>query len=401
MLLQQGVHNEMQNANMFSFKVSADSMRKALKSLSGVIPKMPMPSIIGNILFALQPDGLLRLQATDIQSHIAIQLATSDASGEGAICIPAEKIRSICEAVKTGDLLINVNLDGFNMMVSAGRKDAAIKGFDALLFPSLDQADRSKSKAAATIPVDLLKEMIKKVGIAAAVDDNRPYLMGIQVTFENDRMTMIATDSFRAAIAECEALGQPSLSTILPANSFRNAAETLSELANIDNVSIIMLDNSVQLVADNVGVQLTPLSGIYPKVKGAFSAPQKTTMIVSTGAILNAIKFVTSFEGNLVITTENVGGGKALLKMYCTDGQIGEGTDAVDVAIKGNPIKVTMNPTYLEAHIALYNALKIPELQLQFNGNNTPMVIKPCFGGDIDESFATIVMPINEDKGKK
>lgn len=389
----------MLDTNLFSFTVSSDTLHKAMKSLAGVVPKTPVPSIIGNIVVALQPDGFLRLQATDLQEHVVILVKVSDAMGEGAICIPSERIKSISDSIKSGNILFNINLSGFDMLVSAGKKDASIKGFDSALFPTLDQSNKiNKNRAVANMPIDLFRDMVKKVSIAAALDDSRPYLTGVQIVFEDDKMTMIATDSFRASFAECEAIGQPNLSTILPAASLKSAADTLSELANINTVSIIVLDNSVQLVADNVSIQLTPLSGIYPKVKPAFTSTQKTNMTVVTKDMLEAIRFVTSFDGDLIITSEAVGGGNGLLKMYCADGQSGEGNDAIDILLKGNPIKVTMNATYLEPHIALYNALKIPNLVLQFNGNNTPMIIRPCWDGQIDESFASIVMPLKESK---
>lgn len=389
-----------QTSDVFYFKVETGALKDAIKAVSGVVPKVAVPAIIGSIMITLQDDGLLRIQATDLKTHLVILVRTLEQGGSGSICVPADRIKSVIDSIKLKDVLVNVNLQGFEMLLSAGRKDASVKGYDSIFFPALDNPN-GKMQAAATIPIDVFKDMVKKVAIAAATEDTRAYLTGVQISFENDKLVMVATDSYRAAMTETESLNQPLFSTILPAVDLKAIVETLSQLATVDSLTIQILENTVHLTADNVKVQLTPLAGIYPKVKGAFANAPKTSMVISTQAFLEAIRFVSSFQGDLEITTEATGNGKGLLKIYCTDGQSGEGSDAVDVALKGNPIKVAMNAAYLEPQISLYNQLKIPELVLQFAGNNSPMIIKPYYQGDIDEEFAAIIMPMGEKKGAK
>src|ERR671937_3320438 len=82
-------------------------------------------------------------------------------------------------------------------------------------FPRLPEIDEG---VAFSVEREAFVDTIGRVGRSASRDESRPVLTGILVRFENEKLVMAATDSYRLAVKETPATGSlPELEAIIPA----------------------------------------------------------------------------------------------------------------------------------------------------------------------------------------
>ena len=84
------------------------------------------------------------------------------------------------------------------LAVTSGNHASRLNVYSAEDFPRLPPLDVPLQK----IEAAALLATIEKVGRAASRDESRPVLTGVLVRFEDDKLVMAATDSYRLAVKE-------------------------------------------------------------------------------------------------------------------------------------------------------------------------------------------------------
>ena len=81
--------------------------------------------------------------------------------------------------------------------LKCARFEARISGVDAKDFPPFPA---SMTVSATKIEVDTLRQAINQVVFAAATEESRPVLTGVDAQFEGNKLTLAAADGFRLAV---------------------------------------------------------------------------------------------------------------------------------------------------------------------------------------------------------
>lgn len=156
-----------------------------------------------------QVDGELTVTATSMDTTIAT--SAHCVGEEGSALIPAAFLSNLAANMVDADLSIDVE-DG-TATITCGQATATTPVVDVKEWPRLDHGTGDSVE----LPADIV-QAIRSVVYAASQDSRRPALLGVRF----DGRHVVATDSYRLAVADLGMLGELPAATI-PAAMLRSA----------------------------------------------------------------------------------------------------------------------------------------------------------------------------------
>jgi DNA polymerase-3 subunit beta len=178
--------------------VLQDKLAKGLSIVGKAVENRPTLPVLGNVLMATE-DARLRLSATNLEMSITTWIGAK-VDREGAITLPAKTFADLVNNLSPERVDLSLDSSTHTVNVRCGATNSNIKGIDASEFPLVPQGGDPD----VVIPGKTLKEMITQTVFAAAKEDNRPILTGIQTVFDGNVMTMVAADGYRLAVRTTE-----------------------------------------------------------------------------------------------------------------------------------------------------------------------------------------------------
>ncbi len=174
-------------------------------------------SLNADVLLATD-GGRLRVSATNLEIGINDWVGAK-IDEEGAVTVPARLLTDFVNSLPPERIDLELSVRTQTLHIRCARYEANIKGIDAQDFPIVPTA--GDTERFARLEADALRQMIAQVVFAAATDESRPILTGVQVRFEGDRLTMAAADGYRLSVRSIP-LGQPvkeKVEVIIPARA--------------------------------------------------------------------------------------------------------------------------------------------------------------------------------------
>jgi DNA polymerase-3 subunit beta len=232
-------------------------------------------------------------------------------------------------------------------------------------------------------------EAVAGVAIAASRDDTLPVLTGIKMEFDDDLITMAATDRYRLAMRELP--WQPAVRG--NAAQILVRAKTLLDLARplagVDEVELA-LDGTQSLIGVTGGGRrsTTPvLDGEFPDYRKLMPAESSAVAVLATADLIESVKRV-----KLVVDRPNTpiqldfADGEVLLRAGA--GEDAHATEILECELTGDPIKIAFNPEYLLEGLA---ALHGPTAQLAMTAPTRPAVLTAATG---EAEYRYLLMPV-------
>ena len=176
--------------------------------------------ITQNILLASE-QSRLKLAATNLEMATTCWVGAK-VEQEGAITIPARLLIDFVNSLPNDLIEITLPPNSHTLELKSGRLQAHINGIDAQDFPPIPEVSDG---VATNIEAEAFKEGSTQVVFAAATEESRPVLTGINTEFEGEQLNLAAADGFRLAVYKMTLNSPVSEKTavIIP-------ARTLSEL---------------------------------------------------------------------------------------------------------------------------------------------------------------------------
>ena len=177
--------------------ISKSELQNALAIvIKGVSTRSTLP-VLSGILLEATGDSLV-LQATDLE--LSIQYSTAAlVEEEGKAVVPGKLFSDIVKNLP--DAAVHVEADEENALITCDSSSFSIKALNYEDFPGFPHVEASQR---IEVPFTKFAAMVKKVARAVSKDESRAILTGALVTLEENHFKMVATDSYRLALAEVE-----------------------------------------------------------------------------------------------------------------------------------------------------------------------------------------------------
>ena len=170
-------------------------------------------------------ESRLKLAATNLE--IAISLWTgAQIEEEGEITVPARLLTELVNSLPAERIDLETTSDPTALKINCARFEAQINGTDAEEFPPIPEVE---SALAGKVDAKVLNDAINHVAFAAATEDSRPVLTGVQVELSGDDFTFAGADGFRLAVYKGK-LQEPvseDADFIVPARSLQDIGRSL------------------------------------------------------------------------------------------------------------------------------------------------------------------------------
>lgn len=354
-----------------------------------VAQRSPLP-ITTNIL--VETDGeRLKLSATNLEIAITTWVPAI-VEQPGKIALPARLLTEFVNALPNAAVTLTVKPDTYSAHIRAGHFDANIRGMDPQDFPPIPSADEPPTAHARA---GFLKEMIDQVAFAAATDDTRPVLTGVQCIFSGDELTMAAADSFRLAIrvSSLDAPASGDFSVIVPARTLIELGKVLPD--GDESVAITVTPNRNQVVfgVTDLHVVSRLIEGTFPNVRALVPTKFQTKVTVPTAELLKATRVASFFSrdnSNMVvfdITPDEATGGAGTIAVTGSTAELGDNHSDLQADIQGDKLSVAFNSRYL---VDALGVLAAEQVGLELSGPMSALVLRP-----VDSvQYTHVVMPL-------
>jgi DNA polymerase-3 subunit beta len=371
--------------------------------------------ITNNIL--LETDqSRLKLVATNLEMAIVCWIGAK-VEEEGTITVPAKLLTEFIKSLPEDKVDVTMAPKTKTLSVRCARYEARISGLDARDFPPIPTVEQGLTTS---IDVESLRQAISQVVFAAASEESRPVLTGVDAKFEGSTLTLAAADGFRLAVYKLP-LSNPvaqKIEVIIPSKTLaelnrlmggqsedplRVSATTKSGAIELsegsaakgnETVQVTLNPNKSQVLFKLKNIELVSqlIQGTFPQYEQLIPTTTGTKATVDVSEFLRATRTAAIFARDgtgIVRLIVNPGGdltpGK--LTISARSEEIGEDVGDIDAIVQGNEAKIAFNGKYLTD---VLNVIKEAQVCLETSSPSSPGVLKPV-GSD---NYVHVVMPM-------
>src|ERR671938_1221429 len=218
---------------------STETFGKKLALVSRGVSARSTIQLLGGILLEGRGEAL-GLSATDME--ISIQTSSpAEVEGDGRVVIPARIFNDIVRSLPGGSFSLEHDDSEGTVRLVAGENEYRIRAYAADDYPRLPVFPE---EGTFRISGESLVETVEKVSRSYSRDETRPVLTGILISFEDSRVRMVTTDSYRLSIKETELATtfEGSREAIIPARAMQEVSRIFSG-SDEEQVEVALSEN--------------------------------------------------------------------------------------------------------------------------------------------------------------
>lgn len=344
-------------------------------------PRSPKPVLAG-IKMVVTKDDLI-LTGTDLEIAIECRNGQVQVDAQGETVVNVEKLRDIVR--ESDDETLSLSLEGTELHIRGADSHFKLLTMDPKDFPPTPSLEKSTE---IHLAAGTLKSLIKQTAFATAREGTRYAFNGILMKPEKDRVSFVATDGRRLALAKgnlsAKIKSEKPITCIIPVRAMTMIEKILHN--DEDEVTIGLGENQAVFKAGDSTLFTNLLEGQFPDYEEVI--PKENDKVLSAGreALLSAIQ-----RGALLTSEESKGvrmdfSGKNGLTITSRNPESGEAK--VDFASKftGASISIGFNPRFLGEGLKV---AQTDEVSFELSAPNRPGLLKS------GEEWLYVLMPTN------
>lgn len=363
--------------------VLQENLVKGVQAVSRVTAAGGQLPILTHIKIKAKREGLY-LIGSDLELSVILKVGAR-VEKVGEVAIPARLLGEYVASLGPGK--IEFIQDGDKLKLKSKGGLATLQGMSTAEFPDVPE----KAKTELFSCGEELEEAIGQVGFAAATEESRPVLSGVQLKKDSEKLRVVATDGYRLSIKRLGVKFSKFKGIyIVPAKTLSEVVQLLKtgESSEIkvglteEGSQMVFSFGEVVLVSRLIEGEFPPFEHILPK-KGESSVSldgEELMTAVRTAAIFaresaNIVRW--ELKSKEVVLTAN-------------SPQVGENKSKIEVKVKGKGGKIAFNSRYLMEMLSALEAGKGKGIDFEMSGALAPGL----FRIEGDSSFEHVIMPV-------
>ena len=370
------------NTEMFSKKLALVSRGVSARSTI---------QLLGGILLEASADaGELRLSATDME--ISIQTSSpAEVEEDGRVVVPARIFNDVVRSLPGGELtLVHDKSEGV-VRLSSRQNEYQIRAYAAEDFPNLPSFDEG---SAFKMSADVIVETVEKVSKSYSRDETRPVLTGILVSFEESKVRMVTTDSYRLSIKETELATNGfdgERQAIIPARAMQEVSRISS---GEDEVEVVLSENQALFRIGDVLFGTRLIEGNFPEYRRLLPNVFEREISVNREELMGTLRRVNLFaQRQTPPVPVSLAFTEGSVEVSVSNGEVGEAREKLPSNAEGEEFRISFNPTYL---IDGVTAVDSERVRFKLNESLKPGLIVPDTEGEDEPDFLYLIMPMRD-----
>ncbi len=366
-----------------------ENLNKGLNIVGRAVATRSTLPITQNILLSAE-QSRLKLAATNLEMAITCWVGAK-VKQKGEITVPARLLSDFVNSLPNDLIEINLPASGRILELKSGHFQAHIHGIDAADFPPIPQINDGMTTA---IDAASLREGIMQVAFAAATEESRPVLTGINTEFDADQLNLVAADGFRLAVHKTTLSSRVKEKTtvIIPARALSELSRLLGEQEEPVQITVNEKKSQVLFHLKDAEIVSQLIQGSFPNYSQVIPQSYTTRAVVDVGEFLRVTKMASIFARDasgivrLVVTPgSELAPGKVTVSAQAEE--VGDNVGEVDALTDGEEAKIAFNVKYLSDVLSV---LSQPQVALELTTTSSPGTIRPI-GVD---NYVHVVMPM-------
>ena len=342
----------------------------------GITSRSTLP-VLSGILVQTKGDEVT-FQTTDLE--LSIQYTTSAlVEEEGQTVLPGKLVVDIVKNLPDSAVHIDTNDD--SAIISCEASSFSIRCLNPVDFPGFPKVVTDQQ---ISIPFEIFSSMARKVCRVVSRDESRVILTGVLIEVEDQKLKMVATDSYRLAVTETPIEGVSDDFSAVLAGTFVSDLAGLPKTGN--DIQLALAEN--QIIVSYAGTVFVNrrIEGRYPNYKQLIPNSYETRCLVERSALASAVKRASLLErsGSQVRLDINVASQTIQLT---TSQDVGSTQEIVKAEIEGDDVEIGFNSHYVNEGLAV---MESGQVSLEIQGSLKPGIMK---GAD-DENYLYLIMPV-------
>lgn len=360
------------------FRCERDTLVEALGAAGRAVANRggALPVLAG--LRAELTGNRLRLTGSDLELTIQVDIEVAG-EGDGVAVLPSKISSDLVRSL--GDPRVEVDIDGDEARIVAGRFESSLRLLPADEFPHL----AAPADEAVTLQAKDFASALRQVVPAASSDDARPILTGVLMAAEEGGLRLVATDSYRLAVRDL-----PGTSVLKEGQSVLVPSRALKELERLlggaEEVTLRLAEREATFEVAGVRLTTRLIEGDFPNYRGLIPATHPNRLTVGREALVEAVRRVKLMarEPNTPVRLSMSGEG---LELVAITQDVGQAHEQLDADYQGEDLMVAFNPDYLLSGVDVTPG---DEITLDTVDGQKPAVIRPASS----QEFLYLLMPV-------
>ncbi len=366
-----------------------ENLNQGLSVVGRAVATRTTLPITNNVLLATD-QSRLKLVATNLEMAISCWIGAK-VEEEGTITVPARLLTEFINSLPSEKVDISLSPQTKTLELRCARFEARISGTDAKDFPPIPKIDEGITTK---VEAEAFRQGISHVVFAAATEESRPVLTGIDAVFDGDLLTLAAADGFRLAVYKL-----PLATPVSQKTEVIIAARTLAELNRLmadqeEPVEITVNPNKSQALFRLKNTELVSqlVQGTFPNYAQLIPQSHNTRAVVSVAEFLRATKTATIFarDGSGIVRLVVAPGGELTpgkMTISARSEEVGDDVGEIDAIVSGEEAKIAFNGKYL---VDVLSVLHEAQVALEITNPSSPGVIRP----EGVDNYIHVVMPM-------
>jgi DNA polymerase-3 subunit beta len=369
---------------------NTEAFGKKLALVSRGVSARSTIQLLGGILLEAG-EGLVRLSATDME--ISVQTSSpAEVEEEGRVVIPARIFNDIVRSLPVGSFSLEHDETGGTVRLAAGENEYRIRAYAADDFPQLPGFD---AESAFRMSGELLVETVEKVSRSYSRDETRPVLTGILISFEENRVRMVTTDSYRLSIKETELATtafEGSRESIIPARAMQEVSRIFSG-SDEDEVEVSLSENQALFRIGDVLFGTRLIDGNFPEYRRLLPTTFEREISVGRDELMGTLRRVNLFaQRQTPPVPVSLSFSEGAVEVIVRNGEVGEAHERLP-ATSEDDFLISFNPGYLLDGVS---AIDTEKVVFKLNEALKPGLIVPGQNGEEEPDFLYLIMPMRD-----
>jgi DNA polymerase-3 subunit beta len=370
---------------------NTETFGKKLQLVSRGVSARSTIQLLGGILLEAQGEDL-KLSATNME--ISIQTSSpAEIQGEGRVIIPARIFNDIVRSLPGGKFTLEHDGSEGMVTLAAGENEYRIRTFAADDYPQLP---KFPEEGTFRMPGESLVETVEKVSRSYSRDETRPVLTGILISFEDSRVRMVTTDSYRLSIKETELATAPfdgPKEAIIPARAMQEVSRIFSG-SDEGSIEVSLSENQALFQIGDVVFGTRLIDGNFPEYRRLLPSGFEREIAVSREKLIETLRRVNLFAARQTPPVPvSLSFSEGAVEVIVKNGEVGDAHERLEASSEDEFV-ISFNPSYLLDGVS---AIDSDEVVFKLNEALKPGLIVPQLNGDEGEpDFLYLIMPMRD-----
>lgn len=319
--------------------IAKNDLVNLIGKIQTIVPAKPTSPILANVLLEAIDDQII-ISGTDSTVSMRCYMEAKVIE-EGAIALPARRFFQLVRELTAPQVKISAQTNEI-AEITTGTSVFKINGMNKAEFPSLPDFSGSPE---AIFESALLREALSKTAFAAAREDSRYMLNGVQLQIQDQQATFLGTDGkcLAKAISAIEMEGGTKSSCVIPLKAIEEMIKILSE--GNERALLSLCPDKIALEFGQITLITKLLSGQFPDVERVIPSHFGCAFTIHREELISLLRQVSLFtsetSSSVRFTFE-----PGQLHLSAVSREIGEGRVSMPVDFAGSPLEIAFNPFY-------------------------------------------------------